>query len=69
MNVLWEGVLDLSNPNETRVGDPIDVTYSYDENQVMHCEFKEIRSGISKKVNLDLHKFNTSGTSEDINIV
>ncbi len=68
VNVLWEGVLDLSNPNETRVGDPIDVTYSYDENQVMHCEFKEIRSGISKKVNLDLYKFNTSGSSEDINI-
>lgn len=69
VRVIWEGLFDLSNPNQTREGDPIDVTYSYDENQVMHCEFKEVRSGISKKVNLDLNKFNKSSSSQDIEVV
>jgi len=43
--------LDL--PEDREEGCPIEVTYSYDENQIMHCNAKDINSGIekSKKIN------------------
>ena len=66
VRIIWEGDLELSNPKEVLAGDPIEVTYSYDSNQVMHCEFTEKRSGVSKKVKLDMKKFSKSNSVEDI---
>ena len=51
------GKTELSNPSSVRHGDPIQVSYSYDENQIMKCKFTETRTGISKQVDLDMNKF------------
>jgi len=69
VRIVWEGRLELSNPKEVSSGDPVDVTYSYDDNQVMQCEFKENKSGISKKVKLDLNKFSKSNKIDDIKVI
>ena len=61
-----EGKLELSNPSSVRRGDPIQVTYSYDENQIMNCKFTESRTGISKQVDLDMSKFSKSKNIDDI---
>ena len=69
VRIIWEGDLELSNPKEVLAGDPIEVTYSYDSNQVMQCEFIEKRSGVSKKVKLDMNKFSKSNSIEDIEVI
>jgi len=69
VRVIWEGDLELSNPIDVLAGDPIEVTYSYDDNQIMNCEFKEKRSGVSKKVKLDMNKFSKSNSVEDIEVI
>ena len=69
VRIIWEGDLELSNPKEVLAGDQIEVTYSYDSNQVMHCEFTEKRSGVSKKVKLDMKKFSKSNSVEDIEVI
>ncbi len=69
VRIIWEGDLELSNPKEVLAGDPVEVTYSYDSNQVMHCEFTEKRSGVSKKVKLDMKKFSKSNSVEDIEVI
>ena len=69
VNVIWKGKLELSNPSSVRSGDPIQVTYSYDENQIMNCKFTESRTGISKQVDLDMNKFSKSKNIDDITVL
>ena len=38
-------------PNRPK-GQPIEFTYSYNENQIMHCQFKDMNSGIVKDIPL-----------------
>ena len=66
VNIIWKGKLELSNPSSVRREDPIQVTYSYDENQIMNCKFTESRTGISKQVDLDMSKFSKSKNIDDI---
>lgn len=69
VNIIWEGRLELSNPSSVRDGDPIQVTYSYDANQIMKCKFTESRTGISKQVDLDMNKFSKSKNIDDITVL
>lgn len=69
VNIIWEGKLELSNPSSVRHGDPIQITYSYDENQIMKCKFTESRTGISKQVDLDMNKFSKSKNIDDITVL
>ncbi|MDA8564366.1 Hsp70 family protein [bacterium] len=69
VRIIWEGDLELSDPKQVLAGDPIEVTYSYDPNQVMQCEFTEKRSGVSKKIQLDMNKFSKSNSTEDIEVI
>ena len=41
--VQWEGTLEL--PSGRAAGMPIEVTYSYNANQTMDCEFHDLDSG------------------------
>ena len=66
VNIIWKGNFELSNPDQVRQDDTIEVTFSYDENQVMKCKFIEKRSGISKNVDLDMNKFSKSNNIDDI---
>ena len=43
VKTVWEGELELP-PNRPR-GQQVEVTFSYDENQIIHCVFKDVESG------------------------
>ena len=47
---VWEGSLKL--PSGRPKNQQIDITYSYDDNQIMHCEFVDVASGNKEKVDL-----------------
>lgn len=50
VDVVWEGELEL--PPGRPKGQIIEITYSYDQNQIMHCEFKDVDS--KEKIEVDL---------------
>lgn len=60
---IHEDVMDLP-PNRPE-GQPIEITYKYDENQIMHCIFKDINSGQIKEVSL--HTDNNKTNSNSLN--
>ena len=47
---IWEGTLEL--PPGRLAGQPVEVTFSYNENQTMECEFLDVTS--KKKMKIDL---------------
>jgi molecular chaperone DnaK (HSP70) len=51
VRVIWEGELGPF-PEGRPAEQPILVRYSYDANQVMQCTFTDVRTGISKEVDL-----------------
>lgn len=52
VNKVWEGVLPL--PPGRLAGQEIEITFSYDENQVMKCSFKDVESGKVKETQLKM---------------
>ncbi|MDB2388673.1 Hsp70 family protein [Alphaproteobacteria bacterium] len=50
VKTIWEGEMKL--PPGRPKGQPLTFTYSYDENQIMHCIFEDINS--NKKVEVEL---------------
>jgi len=44
----------LSLPPGRPANQPIEVTFSYDENQTMHCSFKDVETGEMKKVTVHI---------------
>lgn len=54
VKVIWEGSLELP-PNRPQ-GQEIKITYSYDENQMLHCVYEDVASG--KKTNVDVSMAN-----------
>lgn len=54
VNIIWEGSLEL--PPNRPAGQKINVTFSYDENQIMKCIFLDISSGVKKIVDLNIDK-------------
>lgn len=62
VKVVWEG--DLSLPGGRPAGQEIRVTYSYDENQMMHCVFEDVQSGTVKEVPLSLSDSAGQGESD-----
>ena len=55
VRVIWEGELEL--PEGRSKGQQIEVTYSYDESERMHCVFKDIKSGREKDVDISMAEF------------
>jgi len=45
VKVIWNGELEL--PEGRPANQPIEITYGFDENQIMYCSFKDINSGRS----------------------
>ena len=43
VDVIWKGILDL--PDGRPAGKPVNITYSYNINQTMDCEFHDLDSG------------------------
>ena len=50
---IWEGCLEL-NPPYGKKGRIINVTFSYDENQMMHCKFLDTESVHKNEVEVSL---------------
>jgi molecular chaperone DnaK len=52
VKIIWEGDLEL--PSGREAGQQIDVTYSYNDNQIMECSFKDVASGKELPVKLTM---------------
>jgi molecular chaperone DnaK (HSP70) len=52
VQIVWEGELTL--PPDRPKGQVINITYSYDENQIMHCEFVDAKTKTKVEVNLSM---------------
>ena len=50
VKIIWEDTMDMP-PNRPK-GQPIKITYSYDENQIMHCVFEDVNSKTIREVYL-----------------
>ncbi|SVC73893.1 uncharacterized protein METZ01_LOCUS326747, partial [marine metagenome] len=50
VQVVWDGELEL--PSGRPAGQAIDVTYSYDENSVMHASFVDVATGNKTAISL-----------------
>ncbi len=63
VKIIWEDTMEMP-PNRPK-GQPIRVTYSYDENQIMHCIFEDVNSGTVKDVNLSPDADNSEDSAID----
>lgn len=50
VNIIYKGELKL--PGNRPEGQPVDVTYSYDQSGVVHCEFLDVNSGEKHEIDL-----------------
>ena len=62
VNNVWEGDLEL--PDGRPAGQKIEITYSFDENGMMNCEFRDVASG--RKTEIDLGNLSNGENSSDI---
>jgi molecular chaperone DnaK len=59
VKIIWKGNLELP-PNRPQ-GQPIDITYSYDANQMMRCSFVDRTSGRRTDVEIKMASVESSG--------
>ena len=62
VNNVWEGDLEL--PDGRPEGQKIEITYSFDENGMMNCEFRDVASG--RKTEIDLENLANGENASDI---
>ena len=62
VKVIWQGELRL--PPDRPEGQEVQVTFGYDECQIMSCSFKDVESG--KEETIDLTMSASSGANEEI---
>ena len=60
VKIIWEGELELP-PRRLR-NKKIQVTYSFDDNQIMHCSFLDVASG--NETTIDLSPVASAGTAD-----
>ena len=60
VKIIWEGKLELP-PRRLR-NKKIQVTYSFDDNQIMHCSFLDVASG--NETTIDLSPMASAGTAD-----
>lgn len=58
VNIIWEG--DLKLPQDRPEGQEIEITYSYDENQMMKCSFLDVASGRVTDIELSMSASNSN---------
>ncbi len=61
--------IELNLPEGRPTSQPIGVTYSYDENQIMHCKVVDVNSGRSEEKRLDIGKNNNRSNPLDAFLV
>lgn len=60
---IWEGTLEV--PEGRPAGQRVDVTFAYDENQIMKCSFLDVSSNIKTEIDLNV---NNEGSKSEIDI-
>ena len=65
VTTIWEGDMEL--PDGRGRGCRIDVTFSFDESGIMHCEFKDVESKRVEEIDLDINR-KMNDSAQDINI-
>ncbi|MDA7684336.1 Hsp70 family protein [Akkermansiaceae bacterium] len=63
VKTIWEGSLD-GLPTGRPAGHQIDIMFSFDDNNVMHCEFTDIASGMNESVQLSIEAVKASENEE-----
>ena len=63
VKTIWTGELDL--PEGRPSNQPIEVTFGFDDSQMMHCSFKDVNSGETEKVDLRRGTGDSSGDGGD----
>ena len=63
VKIIWSGTLDL--PPGRPAGQQVEVTYEYDDNQMMKCSFKDINSSKVTNIDLSMTKKDISENSSD----
>jgi molecular chaperone DnaK len=63
VNIIWEGLLEL--PPDRPAGQKINVTYSYDDNSMMHCVFEDDATGAKCTKTLDSNSKDADETDID----
>jgi molecular chaperone DnaK len=53
VRVIWDGALGPLPPDRP-ANMEIRVTYSYDTNQIMHCRFQDVSSGLTREIDIGL---------------
>ena len=61
VKTVWEGSMPL--PSGRPKGQRIDITFSFDDNNVMHCKFLDVQSG--KHLEVELDQANKKSSSND----
>jgi molecular chaperone DnaK len=62
VKVIWDGQLEL--PTGRPENQEIKVTFSYDENQIMHCSFVDVGTGRESKIDLSMSASDSDAVSE-----
>jgi molecular chaperone DnaK len=60
VNIIWDGYLEPL-PHGNSQGDPIEVTYSFDDDGIMHASFVDINSGV--RIDIDISDLDGSDDS------
>ena len=60
VKTIWTGELEL--PKGRPAGQEIEVTYGYDENQIMNCSFVDVETGKEKVVDLGMEAKDGGGS-------
>ena len=61
VHFLWKGTMKL--PGGRPAGREVQVTFSFDENGIMHCSFEDMESG--RKDEIDLDNNNSDNNSDN----
>ena len=62
--IMWEEQMDL--PPGRPAGQKIQITFSYDESQVMHCVFLDVASGNKREVRLSTTQSENNDSEHDV---
>ena len=63
VKIIWEGNLEL--PPDRPASQEIQVTFAYDENQIMKCSFLDVGTGRESRINLSM----TDAANDDAKII
>jgi molecular chaperone DnaK len=65
VKIIWSGILDGLPPNRP-AGQRIDVTFAFNESNVMECSFKDVNTGKTEMVQLSVEASNVDSDDDSV---